>query len=277
MENLVEISLDEAKEKMLEMMCYIDKVCRDNNIKYSLAYGTLIGAIRHKGFIPWDDDMDIMLTRDNYDKLIEIIKKDDKYDFLDIRNGLLANFSKICYKNTVGIEHTKFMKLPSEVDMGVYIDIFPIDNLPEKDYIKHRKKILFYLKLLNSYSLKRYFCSKSSVRAIIKLFLFLPFCLYSKFFYNKEKIINKINCLQIEFNNSNEDYVGIASFGYFERYKKKWFNEYIDVKFEGYNFMLVKNYDSVIRVCYNDYMTIPSKKNRRIHLSYFKWYKKIPM
>lgn len=276
MENLVEISLDEAKEKMLEMMCYIDKVCRDNNIKYSLAYGTLIGAIRHKGFIPWDDDMDIMLTRDNYDKLIEIIKKDDKYDFLDIRNGLLANFSKICYKNTVGIEHTKFMKLPSEVDMGIYIDIFPLDNLPEVGYKKHMKKILFYIRLLQTNSFKRYFASPSLINAIIKSIVFLPFCIISKI-YTKERVIKKIVYLQKKFNNTKTDYIGIASFGYLERYKKSWFDEYIDVKFGDYKFMLVKEYDKVIRVCYDDYMIIPDEKDRKIHLSYFKWYKKIPM
>lgn len=276
MENLVEISLDEAKEKMLEMMCYIDKVCRENNIKYSLAYGTLIGAIRHKGFIPWDDDMDIMLTRDNYDKLIEIIKKDDKYDFLDIRNGLLANFSKICYKNTVGIEHTKFMKLPSEVDMGIYIDIFPLDNLPEVGYKKHMKKILFYIRLLQTNSFKRYFASPSLINAIIKSIVFLPFCIISKI-YTKERVIKKIVYLQKKFNNTKTDYIGIASFGYLERYKKSWFDEYIDVKFGDYKFMLVKEYDKVIRVCYDDYMIIPDEKDRKIHLSYFKWYKKIPM
>ncbi len=274
MENLVEISLDEAKEKMLEMMCYIDKVCRDNNIKYSLAYGTLIGAIRHKGFIPWDDDMDIMLTRDNYDKLIEIIKKDDKYDLLDIRNGFLANYSKICHKNTIGIEHTKLMKLPSEVDMGIYIDIFPIDNLPEVGYKRHMKKILFYMRLLQTNSFKRYFISPSLIKVTIKSIVFLPLCIISKI-YTKKRVINKIDYLQKKFNNTKTDYIGIASFGYCERYKKSWFDEYIDVKFEDYNFMLVKEYDKVIRVCYDDYMTIPDEKDRKIHLTYYKWYKKV--
>ena len=146
MENLVEISLDEAKEKMLEMMCYIDKVCRENNIKYSLAYGTLIGAIRHKGFIPWDDDMDIMLTRDNYDKLIEIIKKDDKYDLLDFDSGFILNFSKICCRNTLAIEKDKYrLKCDS---IGVFVDIFPIDNLPEKEPKRHLRKISLIQHLL---------------------------------------------------------------------------------------------------------------------------------
>lgn len=276
MENLVEISLDEAKEKMLEMMCYIDKVCRDNNIKYSLAYGTLIGAIRHKGFIPWDDDMDIMLTRDNYDKLIEIIKKDDKYDFQDMKNGGYYNFSKICYKNTIGISFKKYAKITSHTDLGLYIDIFPLDNLPEVGYRKYMKKILFYMRLLQTNSFKRYFSSTSLIKAVVKSIVFLPFCIISKF-YTKERIIKKIDRLQKKFNNTKTDYIGIASFGYCERYKKSWFDEYIDVKFEDYNFMLVKEYDKVIRVCYDDYMTIPDEKDRKIHLTYYKWYKKIPM
>lgn len=273
MENLVEISLDEAKEKMLEMMCYIDKVCRENNIKYSLAYGTLIGAIRHKGFIPWDDDMDIMLTRDNYDKLIEIIKKDDKYDFLDFNSGYISNFSKICCRNTIAVSFKKYAEINS-CALGVYIDIFPLDNLPEIGYKKHMKKILFYMRLLQTNSFKRYFASPSLIKAIIKLVVFLPFCIISKI-YTKERVIKKIDYLQKKFNNTKTDYIGIASFGYFERYKKSWFDEYIDVKFEDYNFMLVKEYDKVIRVCYDDYMTIPDEKDRKIHLTYYKWYKKI--
>ena len=274
MENLVEISLDEAKEKMLEMMCYIDKVCRENNIKYSLAYGTLIGAIRHKGFIPWDDDMDIMLTRDNYDKLIEIIKKDDKYDFLDMKNGGYFNFSDICYKNTIGIPFKKYARMNAYADLGVYIDIFPLDNLPEVGYKKHMKKILFYMRLLQTNSFKRYFASASLIKAIIKSIIFLPLCIISKI-YTKERVIEKIDYLQKKFNSIKTDYIGIASFGYFERYKKSWFDEYIDVKFEDYKFMLVKEYDKVIRVCYDDYMTIPDEKDRKIHLTYYKWYKKV--
>lgn len=274
MENLVEISLDEAKEKMLEMMCYIDKVCRENNIKYSLAYGTLIGAIRHKGFIPWDDDMDIMLTRDNYDKLIEIIKKDDKYDFLDMKNGGYFNFSDICYKNTIGIPFKKYAKMNSYTDLGVYIDIFPLDNLPEVGYKKHMEKILFYMRLLKTNSLKRYFASPSLTKAIIKSIVFLPLCIISKI-YTKKRVIEKIDHLQKKFNNIKTDYIGIASFGYFERYRNSWFDEYIDIKFEGCKFMLVKEYDKVIRVCYDDYMTIPDEKDRKIHLTYYKWYKKV--
>ncbi len=68
-----EMILEEIKKAQLEILVYVDKICKENNIKYTIAYGTLLGAIRHKGFIPWDDDIDIMLVRDEYEKLLEVL------------------------------------------------------------------------------------------------------------------------------------------------------------------------------------------------------------
>ena len=67
-----EISLEEMRQLQLEMLEYIDKVCRDNGIEYSLAGGSLLGVVRHQGFIPWDDDVDLMMTRDNYEKFVKV-------------------------------------------------------------------------------------------------------------------------------------------------------------------------------------------------------------
>lgn len=269
-----EATLKKVQQTELGILKDFIKVCDENNLTWFGDAGSGIGALRHKGFIPWDDDMDIMLTRDNYDKLIEIIKKDDKYDFLDMKNGGYFNFSDICYKNTIGIPFKKYAKMNSYTDLGVYIDIFPLDNLPEVGYKKHMEKILFYMRLLKTNSLKRYFASPSLTKAIIKSIVFLPLCIISKI-YTKKRVIEKIDHLQKKFNNIKTDYIGIASFGYFERYRNSWFDEYIDIKFEGCKFMLVKEYDKVIRVCYDDYMTIPDEKDRKIHLTYYKWYKKV--
>ena len=75
-----EITQTEQKEILLDMLKYIDEICRKNNIKYFLYGGTLIGAIRHKGFIPWDDDVDICVPYNEYRKLITILKQNNKYD-----------------------------------------------------------------------------------------------------------------------------------------------------------------------------------------------------
>ena len=115
----------------IEILDVFDKVCRDNNLKYSLAYGTLLGAVRHQGFIPWDDDIDVMMPRKDYDRLLEIwnsqvtneyIIQNYKTDF-DYTN----NFSKI-RKN-----HTTFLQSEDEKNKkyhkGLFIDVFPIDRV----------------------------------------------------------------------------------------------------------------------------------------------------
>ena len=73
-----EMTLDEVKKCEIDIMCYIDELCCQNEIKYTLGYGTLLGAVRHKGFIPWDDDIDIILTSDNYKKLLDVLYKNNE-------------------------------------------------------------------------------------------------------------------------------------------------------------------------------------------------------
>ncbi|GKH61115.1 LicD family protein [Campylobacter ureolyticus] len=269
MENLVEISLDEAKEKMLEMMCYIDKVCRDNNIKYSLAYGTLIGAIRHKGFIPWDDDMDIMLTRDNYDKLIEIIKKDDKYDFLDFDSGFILNFSKICYKNTLAIEKDKY-RLKCNL-LGVFVDVFPIDNLPVKEPKRHLRKISLIQHLLIYRNFNMILSPGNFLKKIAKLSLLFPLFCISRVFFTKKYLIRILKETILKYKNITTKKCGIFSDGLKEIYDKNDFKNYIDVSFENFKLMAVQNYDAILKIYYGDYMKLPPEE-KRINTHTYKYY-----
>ena len=130
---------------MLEMLMLVDKICKENDIQYSLCSGTLLGAVRHKGFIPWDDDLDIRMTRENYDKFLEV------WDKLQPEGYLLQNkensprfpssFSKIrkC--------HTTFLQFESERGAhhtGIFVDIFPLDRIPRNRI----KKCIFYISCL---------------------------------------------------------------------------------------------------------------------------------
>ena len=143
-----EMTLKEIQKAELELLVKFDALCGENDIKYSLHGGTLLGAVRHKGFIPWDDDVDVMMLRPEYEKFIELCKR-IKTDFRLVNNetdpGFSFAFSKISNENTVlkGI-HRLGMK------HGLYIDIIPIDYIgKDTEYIKSLKKELDHVHALS--------------------------------------------------------------------------------------------------------------------------------
>ena len=135
-----EITQTEQKEILLDMLKYVDEICKKNNIKYFLYGGTLIGAIRHKGFIPWDDDLDICVPYKDYRKLITLLKQDNKYNVHNPYDNedYYYFFTKLTDKRTILIEDN-YNRIK---DMGVFLDIFPFYHLPDsiEEYNKLYKK-----------------------------------------------------------------------------------------------------------------------------------------
>ena len=133
-----QLTLREIQLEELKLLSYFDEFCNINRLKYSLVYGTLIGAARHKGFIPWDDDLDIRMTRKNYDKFLEVWGKlqPEGYLLQNKENSprFPSSFSKIRKS------HTTFLQFESERGAhhtGIFVDIFPLDRIP-RNRIKKR-------------------------------------------------------------------------------------------------------------------------------------------
>lgn len=153
------IEIKEIQSILLPILEYIDKVCKDNNLRYSLAFGTLIGAIRHKGFIPWDDDIDIVMPRTDFDKLIEILEKEQnkKYKILSPydTNSFFAGQMLKVYD-----AETKLCEFPNKYNLeyGAYIDVFPIDGIDNSivKARKYHKKYDKYRKILHILSAYRF-------------------------------------------------------------------------------------------------------------------------
>ena len=147
------LSMDEIKSVELEILKYVHDFCEKNDIKYFINYGTLIGAVRHKGFIPWDDDIDICMFRKDYEKFIELFSKDDgKYKILSLESSdkYYNNFIKVIDSKTK-IEDERNYKT---YDSGIFIDIFPMDffddlSLVEKTYKLESFKLLSFSKKEN--------------------------------------------------------------------------------------------------------------------------------
>lgn len=252
-----EMTIDEIKKVQLEILIYIDQICKENNIKYSLAYGTQIGAIRHKGFIPWDDDIDILLKRAEYNKLLDILYKNDnkKYKVFSLKDkGYFYTYAKVSDTNTI----IKEKNWPDYKDLGVNIDIFPIDFVPEekeKEYYDEAKH--YEICLHNCLTNIAYVHDKSYIRLLKKLCRFreVKRCRKHDEWYWKNKL-NQMTRLE-----DGKDMACIVTGGY-RLWPKEMLDNYIDVEFEGHMFSSVRDYDKMLKSTYGDYMKIPPENER---------------
>ena len=249
----------EIKQIELELLDAVDKFCKEHNIEYFLNYGTLIGAIRHKGFIPWDDDIDLMMSRDNYDRFVK--------DFTHPRFKVLSfetdekyynNFIKVVDTKTV-VEDTRNRKT---YETGIFIDIFPYDALPKKfkniDYIKR----IIINQLFNG--LRKTHKKINAPINIIKTIRDKIVQLIGKNIIVKfsEKTYRKNNDTEL-----SDDIVVSVCFADYKkgRLKKTEFDNLVRMKFENITLNGFKNYDQILKNKYGNYMQLPPEDQRVTH------------
>lgn len=254
------LSGDEIKNIQLNILCYIDDICQKNGIKYFLCGGTLIGAVRHKGYIPWDDDIDIILPRPDYMRLVELLYNDMKYRSLSIyhNDDYCYSFAKVVDTSTVLKENN----VPFDIkDMGVYIDLFPLDGLP-----KTKTGIYFYYKLMMILRNLLYSSLYSSFQKPSKIIKYPFKYIYWKFSVSKgwKYWINKVEKLTLKYNYQNSQMVGCQSSGYGPRevFSHNSFCQSLRVPFENYSFNIPVGYDEYLTKLYGNYMIIPPKSKQ---------------
>ena len=258
------INKAEQKEILLDMLKYIDNICRKNNINYSLIGGSLIGAIRHKGFIPWDDDIDIILDKSNYDRLIKILKnvKNDNYDIFipNETNNYPLQFAKLINKKTILNESSMIDKIDN---YGLFLDIFEYNYVPENEIErkKYYNKFHFYQNSLVRVKLK--FNNPTFIRKIKRLMKNI----YITIFGYKTQLNKLLNLFDRYSNNptnyvmSNNPVYGLEK----EIQKASDIENYIDTNFENLKVMIFKNYDNILKTTFGDYMKLPSEDKRKSH------------
>ena len=256
------INLEESKKIELDILSFVADFCDKNGLKYFLAFGTLLGAIRHKGFIPWDDDIDVWMPRDDYNKLMEIFQNSETGFYKLIRptdKNSYHPFIKIIDNRTIKIENSVKYK---NGYLGIDVDIFPLDGQPTT-VIEHHK---WYKKLQKHYRIYPYLildhCRK------IKRIIALP--IIKIISGGKKHILKKTAQLHAKYPYNESEFIGCVECCYdYEnyRYRKEWFADAVDVEFENGVFKAPIGYDEVLTQTYGDYMQLPPEEERETHHS----------
>ncbi|MBQ7258140.1 MAG: LicD family protein [Abditibacteriota bacterium] len=253
------LTVKEIQEKNLQILIFIDKVCRDNNLRYTLASGTMLGAVREGGFIPWDDDADIRMPRPDYDKLLDYFYNNEIpfcVHNIDTDRYSPIYWTRICDKETI------FERFNEKFDYGCFVDLFPVDGIGNDIYyykskekkIDYYKRLMFFNRFLN-YSLKVNKSLKSKISILLRY-------IHIKLLGPKN-IIKKMLIGEWTYNDSK--YVSNVSSPNFIKqiFEKSMYEELTDWEFEGHTFKICKNYDLYLRTEYGDnYMTPPPPDKR---------------
>ncbi|MCI8957375.1 MAG: LicD family protein [Eubacterium sp.] len=267
-----ELSLKEIQKKSLEILKEVDSFCRNNQIKYFLAFGTLIGAIRHSGFIPWDDDIDIIMLREDYDKFLDLYKSIGTYRIINFESEKKCPFM---ITRITDDHYTMKKEYGPKYKIGTFIDVYPFDGvgISQEDIKYITRKTSHYAKGLARSIDTNPIKTINVLHNGLKKWLLLPLYLLPKILgtnYYREKLIKLSKRHTVE----SSDYIGCVIWdmsmnGFF---KKKWFEHFVEMKFEGMNFLCPREYDKVLKQNYNDYMKLPPE-NQRIGHHFYKMYR----
>lgn len=255
------INLAELKVIQMDVLEVVDKFCTENNIHYSLACGSLLGAIRHKGYIPWDDDIDIYMLREDYERFIRIFP--DELNHIKVasieREPKWNRAYAQAYDNRTVMD--EYANTPIKV--GVYIDIYPIDNVPDSDaeWLRYNK---LRRSLIRTYELK--YIPIRWDRSIVKnIILILGKTLLSPF--SSRRLAMLINRFAQIHNGKGYSRSFECVQGMLQKrpFKSSLMTEFIRTQFEDRQFMIMKDYDAYLSNGYGNYMQLPPKEKQITH------------
>ncbi len=255
--------MNEMQCKLLEMFKWFHNFCVENDFKYYALGGTALGAIRHKGFIPWDDDIDIGMYRKDYERLKKFVKNhSDKrfvFEFPGENKDFTYALAKLYDKTTTLVESTRY-----KIKRGLYIDIFPIDNIgdDEAEAISNFKIInrKFSLYLTTA-------CALRKGRKLYKNIAVLLSRIIPGFIFDNRKLLNDIEMFCKKKKDDESCYV-VNTYGAWrekEIGKREWFGNPVLHQFESMEIFCPEDYDAYLNALYGDYMQLPPIEKRVSH------------
>lgn len=263
-------SLELMQRTELEIAKQVDAICRRHNLRYSLIFGSLIGAVRHKGFIPWDDDIDILMPRDDFELLLQYAV-DELPDYYEVQNFKLGTskryVSRIADKRTL----IRLESYGEGNDLPIWFDIFVLDGIPDGKVARE----LRYLEVL----WRKATCAFAAFDETVNLHrpgrpkwqqLIIDFCAATQFghLWNLDKNLLKYDkTLKKDSTFAHKDcFCGV---GTYDAKRQTWpahaFLDLIDYEFEDTKLMAPRDFDAVLSVTYGEYMTLPPEDQRAMH------------
>ena len=264
MSKKVELSAKDLRKLQLielEMIVEVDRICRNNGIQYSLDGGTLLGAARHKGFIPWDDDADVIFTRHEYAKFCRACKKEldrERFFLQEYRTdkNYRWGYAKLRRKGTefirLGQEHMKYKT-------GVCIDVFVVDHVPDGELMRRMYYgANFFIRKVMYSELGRTAAENPLQRRIYRYLYKIP----------KNSMFHLRNCLAARCNRKKTELVSHLLYPYPSKETQygmpaECFENYQDIEFEGMQLRSFVDYDRYLTLLYHDYMELPPVEKRQ--------------
>ena len=262
------LSEEEIKEVELGVMDYIHNLCQKENINYSLAYGTLLGAVRHKGYIPWDDDVDISLKRDEYDKLYQAVLRDNDpiYKVVSWENDARYPYPFYRVYDARTVYENNYIE--NDIDLGICVDVFPFDYYA--DVNKEMVKLDTYRRL-SVYTLYGIHSKNAGLKNIIRYLLVLVFRLTRVKTWNK-----KMNLLSMQANdNDSIDYL-MENKRTSTKFEKTLLDKVMDSPFEDRTYKIPEASHQILSAIYgDDFMEIPPVEKRVKHDDFVAYIKEV--
>ncbi len=265
-----ELSLEELKIVQFHILKAFAEYCDAHQLRYYIVAGTLLGAVRHGGFIPWDDDIDVSMPRPDYEKLLEVSGGwiSDVYRVTSVKN--CKEHSRLFMKVVDTRTMAKHYFYSERYKMSIGIDIFPLDGVPADENVRKRYfKKLWFTKKLFSYTQTQLMRGGTKLRALIKTLAAVPSRMIGR-----ERLYRMVERQAAKYPFDQCEEIGI-NFGVYkekETVQKEEYLPYHDLSFEGVMFHAPANYDAYLQQLYGDYMQLPPMEARQPHHPYTVWW-----